>query len=121
MRILCDHNVAQRYLDTFRRTDWITMIKADNVFPKDASDAEIGAYAEKHEWVVFTSDKRFRERDDEGTVGEDLLDRIEGCGVIYYRQREQPSPGDVVAAIEALAEAYANHSEIDQYVPNGWV
>jgi hypothetical protein len=121
MRVLCDRNVAQRYLDTFRRTDWITMIEADDAFPKDASDAEIGAYAKEHEWVIFTSDKRFRERDEEEAAGEEVPNQIEGCGVIYYRQREKPAPGKVVAAMRALADAYVDHSEIDQYVPSNWI
>ena len=117
MRLLVDRNVERQYIDAFRRIEWITVRRASDVLPIDAPDSEIGTYAEAKEWVVFTSDKRFRSADSGGeTAG-----RIEAdCGVVYYHQLERPSPTDVVEALEKISNAYVNHREIDEYVPGEW-
>jgi hypothetical protein len=112
IRILCDRCVDQQYVNTFEQTDWITMIRAGDVFPNDAEDAddgEISAYAEQYEWVVFTEDDHFRTRHDHNR------------GVILYHHIEQPSPGTVVEAIRTITEVYDDHREIEEYVPGGWV
>ena len=111
IRILCDRCVDQKYVDTFERTDLVTVIQTEDVFPdsaEDTDDSEISAYAEQHGWVVFTEDDHFRTRHDH--------DR----GVILYHHIEQPSPGDVVDAIRAIADAYDDYREIEEYVPGDW-
>lgn len=110
IRILCDRCVDQKYVNTFENTDWITVIQAEDVFPDDAEDTddEVSTYAEQHEWIAFTEDDHFRTRHDH--------DR----GVILYHHIEQPTPGDVVAAIYVNAEVYDDHRGIEEYVLGGW-
>ena len=111
IRVLCDRCVDQKYVNAFAGVDWITVIEAGDVFPddaKDTDDGEISAYAEQHEWVVYTEDEHFRTRHDH--------DR----GVILYHHIEQPRAGDVVDAIYVIAEVYGDHREIEEYVPDGW-
>ena len=111
IRILCDRCVDQKYVNALERTDWITLRQVEDVFPNDAEntdDGEISAYAEQHEWVVFTEDDHFRTRHNH--------DR----GVILYHHIEQPTPGDVVDVICVIAEVYDDHREIEEYVPGRW-
>ena len=51
MRLLCDPNIDHGYLDAFRRAEGITVMNVETVLSADASDPEIIAYAEEHDWV----------------------------------------------------------------------
>jgi hypothetical protein len=117
VRLLCDHNVAQSYVNTFARTEWITMIEKEDVLPIDSIDPVVIDYAERHDWVVFTSDERFL-RDDESEEGR-VIDA--DCGVVIYHQYERPSPGDVLAALKAIAATYDDYRGMVEYVPSGWI
>lgn len=107
MRILCDHNVAGRYTDTFSRTDWITVTTAADALSPRAADAEIANYAARHGWVVFTEDDDFFALDAD-------------CGVVLYHQQGRPSPGTVVDVLGIIADAYADHAAIETRVPGEW-
>lgn len=48
MRLLCDHNVDEKYIDTFRRMDWLTVATVREELSADADDPTISAYAERH-------------------------------------------------------------------------
>ena len=108
MRILVDQNSAQKYIDAFERADDIVVATVDDKLEHDASDADIAAYAETHDWVVFTTD------DDFFVAGGDH-------GLLLYDQIEDPSPGDVVAAVRKINQVYTDSSEITESVPDGWV
>jgi hypothetical protein len=108
MRILVDQNSAQKYIDAFEQADGITVATVDDVLEHNTSDGDIAAYAETHDWVVFTTD------DDFLVAGGDH-------GLLLYDQIEGPSPGDVVAAVQKIEQAYADPSEIAESVPDGWV
>jgi hypothetical protein len=117
VRILCDRNVAQSYVNTFDRTDWITVIKKGSVLPIDSKDPRVIAYAEEHDWVVFTSDEKFlidESREEPREIDAD-------CGVVIYHQSERPSPGDVVGALQAIAAAYDEYRGMVEYVPDRWI
>lgn len=121
VRILCDHNVNEKYTETFRRTDWITVTTEREELPIDEGDVTIMAYAAAHDWVVFTSDETFDVQDDpDDAAGAVDLDAID-CGVVIYHQQENPSPGAVLDALRAIAEGYSDHSAIREYVPGNWV
>lgn len=117
MRILCDHNTDGKYVETFRRTGWITVTTEREVLSSEAVDPEIMTYAEANDWVVFTSDLTFEEDDDESEIDPAAIE----CGVVTYRQVEDPSPGLVVEALRQIARQYRDHSEIREYVPGDWV
>lgn len=108
MRLLCDRSVLQKYIDTFERTDWITMMQSEDVFPDDAPDREISEYAAQEGWVVFTED-------------DDFLAFDHDRGVVLYNHIEQPAPGEVVAALEAIADTYDAYDSMVEYVPDGWI
>lgn len=108
IRILCDRSALQRYVDTFDRIDWIEVMQSEDVFPDDAPDREISAYAAKEGWVVFTED-------------DDFLGFTHDRGVILYHHIESPPPGDVVDAIQVIAQAYDDHRQITEYVPSRWI
>ena len=61
MRILCDQNVGGQYIVAFRQAEWITVVCLTDVLSIDTLDTKIAAYATQHDWIVFTSDKRFLE------------------------------------------------------------
>lgn len=116
MRLLCDPNIDHGYLDAFRRAEGITVARVEDILSMDASDPEIIAYAEEHDWVVFTSDQLFL-YDDE--TGEPPYPRLPAdCGVIFYNQIGKPGYGAVVAALQEIAEFYPDHSDIETYVSN---
>lgn len=108
MRILCDHNVNRKYIETFRRTEWITVTTVRDRLEADARDDEIGRYAAVHDWVIFTED-------------DDHLEYDQDRGVVLYHQTELPTPAAVVAALRAIDAAYADHGEIREFVPGDWV
>jgi hypothetical protein len=108
VRILCDHSVDARFVDTFHRTDWITMTTVADELSPDADDPDISKHAEQHDWIVFTEDEHFREYDH---------DR----GLVLYTHLERPSPGDVIAALGNIADAYTDHRKINENVPEGWI
>lgn len=117
VRILCDHNVDGKYVEAFRHTDWITVKTERKVLSSEAYDPEIMTYAEANDWVVFTSDLAFEDDDDESGIDPAGAE----CGVVTYRQVEDPSPGLMIDALWRIARQYHDHSEIREYVPSDWV
>lgn len=108
MRLLCDQNVARRYVDGFRAGRDFHVVTVREVLDARATDPDIAAYAAANEYVVFTSDDDF--------FGLDAR-----CGRIHYSQEATPTVGDVLAAVRAVADAYENHADIVEHVPDGWV
>jgi hypothetical protein len=118
VRLLCDHNVADKYTHTFRQTEWITARPLREVLEIDTSDSGVASYVDEYEWVVFTSDVRFLSPDNEDVERE--LEQAD-FGIIYYRQADNPAPGDVLAALRKVASAYVDHTDIETHVPGEWV
>lgn len=108
MRLLCDHNVDERYIDTFQRTEWLTVATVRKELTQDADDVAISEHAQQHGWIVFTEDDDFHEFD-------------HTRGVIFYTHAERPSPADVVDALEMIAAVYDDHRQISEHVPDGWI
>jgi hypothetical protein len=107
LRILCDHSADQRFVDTFERTDWITVIQVEDVLSEDAPDRDISEYAEQYGWVVFTED-------------DDFLDIDHNRGVVRYHPLDDSSPGDVLDALRVIVDAYDDHRDIEQRIPGRW-
>lgn len=120
MEILCDRNVADKYYQAFLATEWISVRRVAAVLPVTAPDSAIIAVARDGGWVVFTSDVRFLDEDEPGD-GRFATMSATGCGVLFYRQREDPNPGAVVDAISAIAQRYDDHREIREFVPGEWI
>lgn len=121
MDLLCDRNVADKYYRAFRETGWISVRRVRDVLAKTAPDSAIADSAGARGWVVFTSDVRFLAEDETGTdpaVGETP---VADCGVVFYRQPEDPSPGDVIDALQAIAQSYDDFREIREFVPGDWI
>ena len=108
LRILCDRSADQRFVDTFERTGWITVIRVEDVLPADAPDRDISEFAEQHDWIVFTEDS-------------DFLNHDHRRGLVRYHPLDNPSPGTVVDALRAIGEAFDDHRDIEQRVPGDWV
>lgn len=108
MRVLCDHNVAAKYHQTFERAEWLDVSTVAEELSPDAADGEIADLATREGWVVFTTD-------------DDFYAQTVTHGLLVYSQIEDPSPGDVLVAIEAIADAYDTPGEIDEVVPDGWI
>lgn len=108
MRVLCDQNVPAKYVAAFQRADGITVAAVEEVLQHDATDTEIAAYAESEGWVVFTND------DDFFVAGGDH-------GLLLYDQLEDPSPGDVVEAVQHIDQVYADPANIVESVPGEWL
>lgn len=108
MRILCDHNVNEKYTETFRQADWITVTTVREELTQDARDDEIGRYAAANDWIIFTED-------------DDHLEYDQDRGVILYHQNKLPSPTDVVDALDTIDAVYTNHNEIREFVPGDWI
>lgn len=120
MRILCDHHVPPKYLNALRSIEEATVTAPAEIeaLGPDADDTKIIAYAEEHDWVVFTGDEYFL-IDDEGE--DPSFDPIDAdCGVISYVQTKATQAGTVAEAIQRIVDAYADHHEIDEYI-NDWI
>ena len=108
MRLLCDHNAGERYVETFRRTEWLTVATVRDELSADTDDTVVSEYAEQHEWVVFTED-------------DDYLDIDHDRGLVRYGHLERPSSGETVDALRRIADSYDDHRTIEEYVPGAWV
>ena len=108
MRILCDQNVPQKYVDALTDADNITVATVREVLAADAPDREIAAYAAEKDWVILTNDSDF------------FTDSGE-FGLLVYSQLEDPSRGDIIEAIREIERAYESHSDVVETVPDGWV
>jgi predicted nuclease of predicted toxin-antitoxin system len=108
MRILCDQNVPEKYRSAFDQADGITVATVRDELRADASDTEIARFASANDWVVFTNDDDFF-----STPGE--------FGLLLYDQIEDPTAGDVLQAVRAIAQAYPDDREIVEKIPDGWV
>jgi len=108
MRLLCDQNVARRYVDACIQAPDLQAITVRDALDPRATDPDIAAYARENEYVVLTAD-------------DDFFELSGQCGCIYFHQLEQPPVGDVLAAIRRIGAAYADHTEIVEVVPGGWV
>lgn len=84
------------------------MTSVENALQHDATDAEIAAYAEENQWVVFTND------DDFFVAGGDH-------GLLLYDQMEDPRPGDIVQAVQRIEQVYADPNGIVESIPGEWV
>jgi hypothetical protein len=48
---------------------------------------------------------------------DDYLAIDDDRGVVLYRPMERPAPGAIVAALEVIADVYADHRDIETCVP----
>lgn len=64
------------------------------------------AYAAANDWLVLTSD-------------DDFLTERQHHGLLFYHQLDKPSASDVVAAIQAIDEAYKDTSTAVEKVLGG--
>jgi len=108
MRILCDQNVPEKYLQALRDAAGVRARRVDDVLTHDATDDEIASYAAAHGWVVFTNDADFY------AVGGNH-------GLLVYAQIEDPAPGDVVQSVRRIDDAYESAADVLETVPDGWV
>lgn len=108
MRLLCDHNVASKYVQTFERADNIAVTTVAKELSPAATDEEIVRLAESEDWIILTTD-------------DDFFEQADGCGLIVYSQFADPPPGEVLKALSAIDKAYTMNSEILETVPGNWV
>lgn len=108
MRVLCDQNVPQKYVDALAAAGGITVATVRETLVADAPDREIAAYAAENDWVVLTNDS-------------DFFGDSRGFGLLVYNQLEDPRPSDIVDSIQAIDYAYESNSEVVEKVPDGWV
>lgn len=88
MRLLCDQNVAGKYVQAFENHDEFVVSTVAEELSPDTSDDDIVADAARYDWVVFTSD-------------DDFFEHADQCGVLVYNQLHDPPPGDVLDAVMA--------------------
>lgn len=108
MRLLCDQNVAAKYVQAFKRQEGFVVATVADTLSPEVSDDEIVAYAATHDWVVFTSDSDFFEHADQ-------------CGILVYNQLFDPAPGDMLNAVTAIEDAYESNREIVETIPGNWI
>lgn len=83
MRVLCDQNVPQKYVDALADAGGITVTTVRETLSADAPDREITAYAAEHDWVILTNDS-------------DFFGDGREFGLLVYSQLEDPRPSDIV-------------------------
>ncbi|SNR48010.1 DUF5615 family PIN-like protein [Halorubrum vacuolatum] len=108
MQILCDQNVPQKYVDALSDTGGITVSTVREKLSADASDQEIAMYAADNDWVILTNDS-------------DFFGDGREFGLLVYSQLEDPRPGEIIDAVQAIDSAYETNSEVVEVVPDGWV
>lgn len=104
MRLLCDHNVAAKYVQAFEQVDDITVTTVADELSPEATDDEIVRFAKQNGQAVFTTDT-------------DFFEHTDACSVLVYSQTTDPSPGDVLNAVDAIDDAYESHRDIVETIP----
>ncbi len=107
MRLLCDHNVAAKYIRAFEQAEGLEVTTVADELSADAPDDEIATHARRNELVLFTSD-------------DDFFDPTGAFGLLVYSQIEDPRPGEVVRAVATIDRVYESNSEIVETVPGDW-
>lgn len=77
MRLLCDQNVARRYVKACIQASDLRAVTVRDALDPRAMDSDIAAHARENGYVVLTADDDFFE----------LSDR---CGCLYFHQVDQP-------------------------------
>lgn len=108
MRLVCDHHVPTRLVTAFRETPWVDVVTVAETLDPDADDADIVEFAVDTGRVILTNDDDFFTIDGQ-------------YGLLVYEQVNRPAPTEVVAAIDSIRDAYEDHREITEWVPDGWV
>lgn len=55
------------------------------------------------------------------TNDSDFFGESSEFGLLVYSQLEDPRPGDIVDAIQAVEDVYESNTDMVETVPNGWV
>lgn len=108
MRLLCDQNVAQKYVDACIAAPDLQAVTVRDALDPRASDSDIARYARKNGYVVLTGD-------------DDFFQLADQCGCIYFHQFDNPPVGDVLAALRRIDDAYLDSHDIVEVVPGDWV
>lgn len=107
MKLLCEHNVGQKYRNALAAIDGVTVEVYTDHLPADAPDTDIATFAEQNGYVILTRDEDFFALDPD-------------CGVLFLDPNRSPRPGTVRRAIERIADAYADDRDIREPVPGRW-
>ena len=107
MRLLCDHNVAAKYVEAFEQTDDISVTTVADELSPEATDEAIARFAKQCDSVVLTTD-------------DDFFEYADVCGVLIYSQISDPTPGDILDAVVAIDKAYTSPHEITETIPERW-
>ena len=70
MRLLCDQNVAQKYVDACIAAPDFQVVTVRDALDPRASDLDIAVYAKTNEYIVLTGD-------------DDFFQLADQCGCIY--------------------------------------
>lgn len=108
MDILFDQNVNSKYLSALEGIDGVSVRTVKDALDPEASDGNIASRARDNEWVIFTND-------------DDFFVHASDIGLLYYSQVEDPSPGDVAAAVRQISTVYEDPVDIVETVPGDWV
>lgn len=103
MRILCESHIPGSYVSALRNESWTTIEECPVRFSPGTNDADIAAYAEENQFVVFTRDAPF--------FGKIDADEYE-CGGLFLHMQHRYRPSAVVEAVADVAAAYLDHSEV---------
>jgi hypothetical protein len=108
MRLLCDQNVARRYIDACVQAPDLQAVTVRDALDPRTTDPDIAAYARENGYVVLTADDDFFELSDQ-------------CGCRYFHQSDTPPVGDVLEAIRRIDGAYDDRANIVEVVPGEWI
>jgi len=109
MRLLCDQNVAQKYVDACISASDLQAVTVRDALDPRASGPDIVSYAKQNDYVVLTGDD------------DDFFEFADQCGCIYFHQFDQPPVGDVLASLRLIDDAYLDSHDIVEVVPGDWV
>lgn len=108
MRLVCDHHVPTRLVHALRETPGIDVVTVAETLGPRTDDADIVEFAVETDRVILTND-------------DDFFTIYGQYGLLVYEQVNRPAPTEVVAAVESIADAYDDHRDINEWVPDGWV
>lgn len=103
MRILCDENVALKYIEALEQVDSIEVKRSIDVLGREASDARISYYAKTNGYVVLTRDEGF-------------FSRELSHGLIYYSQAYDPPPSELVEVVQRIQEYYPSYENVRESI-----
>jgi hypothetical protein len=109
MDILCDDQIARKYVSKLRATNWVDLLEVGNAsgLSSNPNPGNLNSFLMQQDRVFLTADPVFSWPP-------------QNHGTLYFKQKKWPSEQDLVDMIDLIDQRYNPHTKIHQILPGIW-